>query len=567
MAAQMGSLAELGLFWAAMAFVVAPGLFWGGILFPRRDALERAVLGISFSLAAWIYGGFLLSYFSLRPVLPAGGAFALAGAFLWWRIRASRAIFARPDAISIALAIALLITALSRFGITFVHLLPPGKDPSFHLILVEKIVLAGRQITDWRPFEDVSLNYPIGTHVFMAELSRVTRLPPTAIFKWLSAFVGVLSVAQTYVFTLSLFRSRPVALWASVAFGWWAMLGSVDYYAWGGLPNLLALGLFVSAFTLMLPQANRPCPAWIPGFFLAAVCFAHHHVTLTAVLILGGLVFLAPKPVFRVLFWWLVLGGVYLVPYVLRAVTIGGTGALQDLDPVFDFARIFFLVGPLYLASLAGGGWLLRRTEPSEAVRWWLVTIVVLIVAFLFTDYGVRAVSLAFAGREIAPLVPSRFLTDWIMIAAPLAGLSIDGLLSRTRIRIFPMLSLAFILAFSTYPEWVRLNRMRTNEPYWEALRWIREHTPPDTLVFNRGSWCVYGSWRRCLESPMPSSEPLTLGTPKQRMFWEITHGRVPEEAGAVTWVGIWRTQDVRGRWPILWSHPEGASVVRFHGP
>ena len=105
----------------------------------------------------------------------------------------------------------LLVVAVSRTWIALLSELPPGWDPSFHLLLAGKIQQTDAVISDWRPFADISLNYPIGSHVALVALANLSGLPLHAVFRLFIPALGVLTTAQVYLFATRATKS-PIVL-------------------------------------------------------------------------------------------------------------------------------------------------------------------------------------------------------------------------------------------------------------------------------------------------------------------------------------------------------------------
>src|SRR5204863_5520077 len=114
-------------------------------------------------------------------------------------------------------------------------------DPSFHTLIAQKILNSGTIPTDWLPFETVKLNYPVGSHILIAETARLTRIPVYIVFKSLFPVLASLTTLSMYCLALRLLGNRHAAWCGAVAYSFFAVWGSLDYYRWGGLPNLLGM--------------------------------------------------------------------------------------------------------------------------------------------------------------------------------------------------------------------------------------------------------------------------------------------------------------------------------------
>ena len=53
-----------------------------------------------------------------------------------------------------------------------------------------------------------------------------------------------------YVFARRLTDNSLMALYSAAIYGLWAWFGSIDYFRWGGLPNELAMLLFITMLSI-----------------------------------------------------------------------------------------------------------------------------------------------------------------------------------------------------------------------------------------------------------------------------------------------------------------------------
>ena len=74
-------------------------------------------------------------------------------------------------------------------------------------------------IYDWEPFENTSLNYPVGSHFLIAVLATLTQLPLHTVFKLLIPLLGILTTAQIYLFSLQVAKNKEVAIYSALAYG------------------------------------------------------------------------------------------------------------------------------------------------------------------------------------------------------------------------------------------------------------------------------------------------------------------------------------------------------------
>jgi len=149
---------------------------------------------------------------------------------------------------------------VTRFAIALPLVLPPGTlDPTFHLVLARQIQISHHAIDHW-PFAGIPLNYPTGSHVLVVVLSALAGLPLHTTFKDFIPLLGVLTTGQIYVFARRVTASPLTALYSAAIYGLWAWYGSIDYFRWGGLPNELAMLLFLAMLSIEAASIGQGNP-------------------------------------------------------------------------------------------------------------------------------------------------------------------------------------------------------------------------------------------------------------------------------------------------------------------
>ena len=133
-----------------------------------------------------------------------------------------------------------------------------GGDARFHLILVEKIIRDRCLAASWLPFAQAAVSYPQGSHVLVAFVADVFRLPPHWVFNTAIAFFGAMTTGMIGVLAASSFGSRTSGLWAAASYAFLALQGGLDYHRWGGLPN--CLGMLFVLLSVHLVLFGRPLP-------------------------------------------------------------------------------------------------------------------------------------------------------------------------------------------------------------------------------------------------------------------------------------------------------------------
>ncbi len=565
----------LVLWLLTVLLVTAPGALLRWRSDTPEDGLDRVISGAVLGLATVVLVAFFSARVDMR--LTPVALVLLAGAVAFAVLRRP-SVPASVDRTAAALLGAVLVAVfVSRWLPTTRHTFPPGWDPSFHLLLARKVQLAHALVTDWRPFEDIALNYPLGSHVLLAALSDATGLELHVVFKLLFPTLGALTTAQVFVLARRATGVVQVGLYAAMAYGAWTLYGSIDYYRWGGLPSLLGMSLALEALTVLVGGWSTP-RAWLHfAVSFAGAVVVHHHVMLTM-----GLVFLAcaavlwrrDRPRSRWLLLALVATGVLaapqLVPYALRVLSLGDTRVLSYDEEVFTPWRIVLLLGPL-LVAFAGAGLLVARSarRPDPVV---LVTLLTLVGLYALFGHAWRYGTRWLTGSEHVAFTPSRFVTDLAYVLPVYAGLGLHAALQRVWPRFGASLTptahgavvvAGLALGAVHLDAWEALSRPTVPAPMHAAYAWIAEHTPPETLVLNNEPWTAYATWRRAARTPIPVSEPEVRGTPKDALVRAIVSGQPPESAASLPRVAIRPVATAKARgWAVLWEGPDGVAVI-----
>ena len=570
----LARLTELTCFIVAISLLSLPGVISFDIIIKSASVAERWILGTAAAWAAATYLAFGLSYVRLSLFLPVWLVLASSiVVFRLWR-RPRPALVARLTPGHVVLAAVLAACALSRFGVSLLDELPPGWDPSFHLILAKKLALADRMIFDWKPFEDISLNYPLGSHVLVAVVAGLAHIPLHAAFKLLIPAFGVLTTGLVFLFARNVSQRDDVAAYAALAYGWWALYGSIDYYRWGGLPNLIAMAFVTAALAVIARRSVDGSPAHLLGLLLAATVLTHHHVMIVAGVVLAVLgAFSLGRAERRPTAVAVALGlgaagllaSFYLIPYAAKAGTVGATDVLRFDEILFTPWVVISSVGVVFFLAASAGVWLAWRSRGAMSGLWTLHVVAgTMLVLFVFFEYAYRGISRVLYGTSYVAFTPSRFLSDLVYPASVYAGLAIFRARERLRVPTWGVVAAGFALALTNLPGWAARDFKGDPLPSFRAFAWIESHTPTDTLVMNREPWAPYGTWRRCAATPIPVSEPPREGTPKARLFEALASGAVPEEARDVAIVGVVDA----GRRPYpgrtLWTDGAGLVIVEL---
>jgi uncharacterized membrane protein len=424
------------------------------------------------------------------------------------------------------LAVILLIVGISRYCVALPEQLPDGWDPAFHMILARKIQLAQHAIYDWKPFADVSLNYPIGSHLLIVVLSAVTRLPLQTVFKDLIPFLGVLSTAQVYLLSRRVAASAQVGFYSAAAYGICAWGGSIDYFRWGGLPNQLGMLLFLPVLSLWLDDAPARRRVVAMAVLYAAVVLVHHHVmVVSGAILLVAMICQIVRPTgaasWKKLALTLViaamLDGFFLIPYATKIGTLPSTRMVQLSERVLDLAEIPQSIGYM-MCLLAAVGlvlWLRGRIRCHPLALWGVLTLVAM---FIGCEYVYPLIRRAQGFSAATTFTPSRFLSDANYFLVIFAGLTVAFVQNRRRLPTLLMVVLILAGGLTLIPNWIDTPLgpdAKPDDSFIADCRLIAQHTSPSTIVINNDqpmntkAWAPYLSWRRCTYVPIPASEPV----------------------------------------------------------
>lgn len=557
---------------AGLAVLTIPGNFLWREMFPEDDLVDRLTWGATAGLALAVLIAFYVSLFRLSLFWPLWmGIVALI--LLFDRLRSPRRQSLARDRTEWWLALLLALVAVSRFAPTFFRDIPLGWDPSFHLLLAKKLLLTDKLFYDWTPFDNVSLNYPLGSHLLIVVLSRLTSIPLHRVFQLLVPALGVITTAQVYGLARRIFRSSEVALYSALSYGMWAVLGSFGYYNWGGLPNQLGMVFLIPVIAIL---AQRACPLRSTAavtVFLAAMFVTHHHVALVAGVTLGvaaGYLLLSsgttePEKWYRLRALALGVSGsvglasAYLVPQAMKAARIGDTDALR-FQSSHSILSLIAGMGLVFVAFAICGIVLSCMRETGARAGMLLAMSLALVVAYLLCEPVYRAYALHHWGEERTALEPSRFITDLVYFLSVYAGYAMCRLASRYRLEAGTAFAIALLLALSNIPLWRESFAPDRNPDRWHAYAWIEQHTPADTIVLTSDEWAPYATWRRTLQTPLPASEPRAGDNDARRAAAALAAGHPPMVSTVVEVMapgGNWK------RGSVIWKSPSGWSIVQ----
>jgi hypothetical protein len=546
----------------ASLFLMLPGAVWAWWRYPATDGVTRVSVGLALGLALQTH---VVALLAAGPGITATSvvvvtlvALALAAALVW-RTRPPRVARRKGGATpasALPLVALLAVIAAVRLAPLAFQQVPMGWDPSFHSLLASMTVTTGRLPT-WAPYEPIPLNYPYGPHTFIAEITLLTGVAPDRVFAALiSGVFPVLTCLALYALTLRLLRRRSYALAAVAAYGLLGHWGSVDYAAWGGLPNEIGFFLALTFFAVLF----TPNATWrhfiAGGLILGAIPLAHHHVMLTVALLLG--VFAAyllvrlwrgdqeARGLLRNLALMALVAGAsiayYALPIALRVGQLQDTGAttyrenlggpLEKNGVALEILAVAGAVA-LYATPTWRRRWLGLTLRVTRSARGFLaVTSLTLIAAFVVGHYLYGYISytwLTHSQQTYSLFTPSRFLTDLTYFLAPFAAIPLVALwrwlgAAGARFAIGDpgapqimgglaqgalLLAMVGVAASSaTHQFGPAAGALAPGEA--QTFAWVREHTDADTLALNmdpNAPWAPYFTRRESAITPVPTSE------------------------------------------------------------
>jgi hypothetical protein len=390
---------------------------------PRALGMER----IATQMAVGLAGGIIILYVitacaGLSAAIGLAIILGIAGwARLAWLARHRRVCGVRNASSALILLVA-LGAALATTGI-LASSIPRGFDPSFHC-LISRILLDSQGIPhSWEPFEPVQLNYPLGSHLLIASISRLSggELP--------QAFLGcmwwfcALQVPMTWLVARRILGNPKAALGAALVFALTPKWGApVNFTTWGGLPMIIDQ-LFFLAFALILlrrPTLSKIVPG---GILLAAIVMTHHLAAMLIAAVLGLYLITGAKE------WRFMLGSVgvqlllasgFLISFIAKAHALESTHALKFLEePILGPKEFVEQAGIIFVCLVVAGLlWALAKRMSYQKGRFLLCWIIALSGGYVLFGQLYPRYMLASTGEAAMAFTPSRWAT---MLSSPLA--------------------------------------------------------------------------------------------------------------------------------------------------
>ena len=481
-------------------------------IFARLALGTAAGFGL-FVVSAWYVGWWSFDYligFWLLEALAAGwlgrksNSSRAAGEGPWFRHKAW------------LLSVPLLACALIQLYALQFSELPLGVDSSFHCAIGRRLLDAGQATMDMSPLEQMRLNYPIGSHLWLAVAAHWTGLEVHQVFRH-SFPIGMMATALVIAsWAQRLFGEPSHGIGAATAFLTCTYQASLLPYTWGGLPSLLAMSQGIAALYCAAFLGHR-AGLILATLLLGTTAMIHHH---TMVALWGGAgavaVFLtmvsgSSRAAARCLV--LAIGGgvlvasIYVGPLILRAGRIGETSVLRFSEEFHWPWGHLWSWGPGLLVTTGIGLVASSRTESRFGRRLLVGLIVIWLLAFCVLDYGIRLLARYTGTVSNQPFTPSRFLFDAQIAMAVFSGFGLVRLwdwLSRPGFRYALIVGLSCWAIWQVEGNWGPVG----SDALLPLGKWAQFNLPNNALITGSSSpWVTYVFDRESTSLFIPISE------------------------------------------------------------
>jgi hypothetical protein len=486
-----------------LCVIALPGVIFVAIFVREWRWAGAIAIGSTAGLAAAVLGGYYLLRAGMSFAYLLLVEYAAVGVVLALRPHRGSRPLAQAAVTGKARWAALLpLVFISRSIPLFFSEVPLGFDPSFHTLIAQKILDSGTIPSDWLPFEPVKLNYPVGSHLLLAEAARFTGVPVHVVFKDVFPILACLTTARA-------------AWYAAVVYSFLAVWGSLDYYRWGGLPNqlgmLFLLGLVESAIA---PRSRLSVPIF--GLLLASLIVSHHHGALCATLLFLGYASFSAflgNPIGSQALTMLggfAVGALFailpLLSYVRAAGEIGQTSVLEFYEPLISLGNAVIDLGvPLAILASLGTIALFRAPRRPETLflAFWITAF---FAAFVLLEYVYRFGVYVLAGEFFTAFTPSRFLTDLAYPLSIVAAYPLCELEQHLKRSATPVVVLAVCLVWCSLIIGSQCGEADADIDI-AAFQWIATHAENNALVVSESRWAPYFTRRESAYTPLPASE------------------------------------------------------------
>jgi hypothetical protein len=520
--------------------LLAPWAWLGASLLPCGTAPERLAVGAAVGLGATVTCAHLLGL--VHQLAAYGwifaGVCALALAIRWHGRNALRSPSPTLDPGTRWLWLGLALVTAFELVPTLASCAPIGWDPAFHAILAEKIRRTGGLVHDWQPFEPIPVNYPLGSHLWVALVASASGQAVHHVFQVQHLFMQTLAAALVFAVAsrvLECWRSALLSLLCYGLLGNWGTFYS--YYQWGGLPTEICFVLFLALLWCALALRGWAQVA-LGTVLYGSILLIHHLSAAIVTLVLASYVVVAAatrahdglwQRIARTMVCTAIAYAWFIVPYAVRAAHLHGTQVVEFAEESrLSLPSLLQNLGVFVVLAGALGLWRMRATA-GAGVSFLFVWTASLLLGYFALDYVYRFVMLLGTGRDFTAFTPSRIAT---VLSYPLciaAGHGLESLrtwwIARSPARVTPTAAsmtpgdrtglpvLMLTAALIAVPRAITLSERHAYDPKAEALgAWLQQHTSQNAFILYRSSiaprrWLPYLTWRAAEFTPVPASE------------------------------------------------------------
>ncbi|MBN2373078.1 hypothetical protein JXL19_04760 [bacterium] len=466
----------------------------------------------------------------------------------------------------------LLLVGISRYYIALLNEIPQGVDPTFNCVLAKKIFLTRGMIFNWEPFENIKVNYPLGSHILVAILSCVSCISIHNTYRFLLPALGVLTTSQIYILALSYTKKREIALFSAIAYGFWAVYGSIHYSSWGGIPNMIGMSFWLICLYMLNKSGFSLRQKIFFGLIYAALILTHHHVFITSgflfLVMIVYFLFLSYPQKTKDIVYSLIIAGIFasffLVPYIIKILTVTDTRVLKFNENLPDLLGLMkncgFILSLFFILGFLGFNREFRKKEAISVIN---ICIGGLLSLYIFWGFIYPQIALRIFGRPYVGFTPSRFYTDLVYFLSIPAGYTVYKIQKYLNCNVIICCIVAILFGFSNLNVWKELKSPNLpDKDLWETLRWIEKNTPESAFVLNGGSWAAYATWRSTDYLYIPISEPSNAGTEKNKILQMLRKGFIIDEAKERSFYFIRKGIELKKGYNTVWLHPSGKYAI-----
>ncbi|MFC1497403.1 hypothetical protein ACFLS1_02880 [Verrucomicrobiota bacterium] len=456
-------------------------------------------------------------YFKLHLLLIVSGIITM----IWRRVKITNTADSAKIKRSDILVLVILVLALA---VRVIPVIAGGEsfgdnDARFHNILAQKILLEQSIASTWAPFAPINVVYPQGTHVLIAFIAKIANCPVHQAFNVLIALIGALTVGMIYLLADLVFHSEKCALFSASVYAFLPLWGSLDYYRWGGLPNMTGMLILCLLVMIILEKAHaqpdkKNTAIIAAAFCLAAIMTVHHYTLVAAAVFLGfGFLFTANRELRLMILGTVLLGSLVCLPlfllhYPISPNVIGAASVFKFREPVIPVVLSIHYLSPVFVALFILAMFTAKKISWNSHQLLILAWFAGTLTAFVALEYFYRAgVLISTCGQDFfTALTPSRMLTNLVYPMSILCGfVPISAIWIKNRRTCVVLFTVLSIMTCSLV--WQDQIRVGVFPDVEEAAVWLNRNTPEDSMVVGNLPHLEYLSWRETSNPPLPASE------------------------------------------------------------